>query len=227
MRLSARPAGVARLTRLAIVAAAVLISMSLLAPAARAGTTITSVMIYDASDTLGGDYVNGGWEAPECCGDGTMVLDGTDYLLGVPLSIDISAPGTYDLSYTTDRYLSFAEYAGLELFFDGSSAPGITVLIDSSSQATLIAPSTTNRLCQGYPPASVCTATTGLDFVDGAETVTATGFTANNSTGPWTGDINLKVTSTVPEPASMGLVPVGFLAMGLAFQARRKRNRNR
>jgi hypothetical protein len=222
MRLSARPAGLARLTRLAFAAAAVLISMSLLAPAARAGTTITGVMLYNANNTEGGSYASGGWYAPCDPPTGGMTLSGQGPC--APFSIDISAPGTYDFDYTTDRFLGLAEYAGIELLFDANSAPGITAYIATPTSTGLIAPSTSNRFCADY---TACTASGGLQFVDGPVTVTATGFTVDNSTGPWTGDILLNVTSTVPEPASMALVPVGFLALGLAFQARRKGNRNR
>jgi hypothetical protein len=220
MTFSARPAVVARLTRLAFAAAAVLISMSLLAPAARAGTTITGVMLYNANNTEGGSDATGGWYAPCDPPTGQMTLSGQGPC--APFSIDISAPGTYDLGYTTASLLGLADYAGIELLFDASSAPGINVYIATPTSTGLIAPSTSNRFCADY---TACTASGGLQFVDGPVTVTATGFTVDNSTGAWTGDISLKVTSTVPEPASLGLVPVGFLAMGLAFQARRKRNR--
>lgn len=216
-----RPAGIARLTRLAFAAAAVLISMSLLAPAARASTTITGVMVFNTNDTQGGTIASGGWEAP-CYGNiGEMTLSG--YGPCAPFSIDISAPGTYDFTYSTDRPLGLADYAGLELFFDGSSLPGITVYIATPTSTGLIAPSTSNRLCAGY---TGCTANGGLDFVDGALTVTATEFTVISGSN-WTGDISLNVTTGVPEPASIALVSAGFLAMGLAFQARRKRNRIR
>ncbi len=223
MKVSARQAGIARL---AIVAAAVLISMSLLAPAARAGTTLTGVMLYNSSDTLGGNYASGGggWEAPCTTGIGNMwLLTSSGECPATSMSIDISAPGTYDFTYFTDRPLGLAEYAGLELFFDSSSLPEITAYIATPTSTGLIAPSTSDRFCAGY---TGCTATGGLEFVDGALTVTLTEFTVVSGAN-WTGDISLNVTSTVPEPASVALVPVGFLAMGLVFQARRKRNRNR
>jgi hypothetical protein len=147
----------------------------------------------------------------------------TQYGYGTdPFSIDISAPETYPFTYTTTPYLSDSAYADLELFFDGSSSPGITVVIAWDNQTTLLAPTTSDRYCLGY---GTCTATSTLQFVDGATTVTATEFTVNGR-GVWTGDITLDVTGSVPEPASISLVSVGFLAAGLAFAARRKRNRS-
>ncbi len=221
MRTATRLGGAARLTRTVLAVAAVLASMSLFATGARA-TAITGMMLYNSSDAQGGDYASGGWEAP-CTGIiGTMsVSQGvTQYGPCAPFSIDVSTPGVYNLSYATDRPLS-VNYADLELFFDGTSVPGITVVINSQDQTVLLPPTTSNRYCPGY---AGCTATGGLQFVDGGITVTATEFTVQSG-AYWTGDISLDVTGNVPEPASMGLVSAGFLAAGLAFTARRKRAR--
>ena len=217
MTILARSAG-----RMVFALAAVLVSMSLLAPGAQAATVITGVMLYNTDNAGGPPFAGGGWEAPcnGIIGQMSVSQGATQYGPCAPFSIDISTPGTYDFTYASDRGLGLS-YANMELFFDGSSLPGITVIIDSQNQATLLAPGTSNRYCSGYV---LCTATGGLQFVDGAVTVSATGFTVQSG-GAWTGTLSLDVTSNVPEPASIGLVSLGFLAAGLAFGARRKRSR--
>ncbi len=221
MRISVRLGWNARHTRMALALAPVLASLSLFSTGARA-TTITGVMLYDSSDTQGGDYSVGGWEAPSTDSIGTMYLvqGTTQYGPSAPFSINISTPGTYNFSYATDRPLDFSSYADLELFFDGSTVPGITVIISSSNETTLLTPTTSNRYCPDYVG---CTATGGSQFVDGGITVTATQFTVASGSD-WTGDITLDVTGNVPEPASMGLVSVGLFVAGLLL-ARRNRNR--
>jgi hypothetical protein len=166
----------------------------------------------------------GGWETPQVSGTNAITLyQGVSTYGTGAFSIDISAFGTYDISYTASSGSLSGTYADLELFFDGNSTPGITAVINRSSQTVLIAPTSSSLFClSSYTP---CTATSGLVFVDGTNTVTLTGFTLTPSDG-WVGDISLDVEAdTVPEPASLGLVSAGFLAAGLAFAARRKRNR--
>jgi len=224
VRISARLGWDAQLARTALVVAAVLISMSLFPTGARA-STITGILVYDSNSSNGGSMASGGWETPQVSGINaiTMFQGGSTYGPGT-FSLDISAAGTYDVSYTATTASIGGSYADLELFFDGSSSPGITAVINRSSQTTLIAPTSTSLYClQSYTP---CTANSGLVFVDGTNTITVSGFTLTQSpsSGVFGGDILLGDNAAVPEPASVGLVSAGFLAAGFLL-ARRSRNR--
>ncbi len=224
MRLFTRLGWIARLSRTALVAAAVLACIALF-PTGAFASTITGILVYDSNSSSGGSMASGGWETPQAGSTNPLTLSegGSTYGPGA-FSIDISALGTYTVDYTAASGTLSGTYADLELFFDGSSSPGITAVINRSSQTTLIAPISSSQYClSDYTP---CTVTSGLQFNDGTNAVTVTGFSLLTVGGDFAGQgvISLDVTGNAPEPATMGLVSASLFAAGLIL-ARRNRNR--
>ena len=184
-----------------------------------AATVVTQILVYD-SGNMQGALQSGGWEGPQFDGIGTISLfqGATQYGPGSPFSIDISSPGTYDLTYNTSSSLG-GRYADLELFFDGdASTPGISVVIDrqDTNNPPLINVTTDYYYSQGYGTHS---GIGSASFADSENIVTLQEYTVDSSLGTWQGNIDLSV-QPVPEPATITIIALGF---GCFIGMRKKR----
>lgn len=185
------------------------------------GDLIYNLYLQDSSST----FVNSG--------------NGANASLNIPL-----APGNYTFRLFAEPGLTTQNYAGLNLFFDGASSPGISGLIPQNATGPLTpdSSSSTAPLTSGFPYTPIPGAGT-LSFNDGPFTVTLTSFELyqpddsggkeiagignyvsgfNNSPflriNDYRGEFNLNVVS--PEPGSLILLGSGLVAFGVF---RRKR----
>jgi len=200
------------LTRHLLLVSAVL----LLVPAAQA-TTLSGVSVFGGT-SAGGNLGSGGWNTACNVDPLALSLSGSP-LSTCPLSLDISAPGTYTFEWSGSTGLG-DQYANLELFFDGNAQnPGLHVLIDRNAPSPTLQVPAGNE-CLAYFCGNVSGPST-LIYSDGTHTVTVNSFT--KAEGGWSGTFSFTVDSAVPEPGTLGFGALALLLLPLLRPRRTSR----
>jgi hypothetical protein len=180
-----------------------------LVPLAQA-TTLTGVSVFGGIDA-GGRLGSGGWNTVCNVSPLSLSLSGSA-LATCPLSLDISALGTYTFQWSGSSNLG-DQYANLELFFNGAQDPGLHVLIDRNAPSPTLQVPPGNE-CLVYYCGNVSGPSTFI-YSDGTNPVTVNSFTATGVGGGWSGTFSFTVGSAVPEPGTLGFGALALLLIPL------------
>jgi len=171
------------------------------------GTTFGGWTVGTPSqDPAGGgsvDLIGGYWQAPPATGGGSVDLDGLA-AGSISQTVDVTAPGTYDLTF----YFSGNPDGG-------AAAKSFDVTLAGYSGAFTYTTGSNTHGNMNYTYSGVIPVYLG----DGLQTLT---FSSTDSASSDWGAVIGGVGLALPEPGTWGLMLVGLGGLGAALRARRK-----
>lgn len=215
--------------------------------------SLTGASVYDIN--AAGNYIGNGWDTTGGNGAanlylltarndaGSLVNSGN----GAATSIhqDLSIPGTYTFYLRADGggFNWPTPWAGLNLFFNGVSVPGVSAFVPFNIAAP--APTAYGHGSLGIINGDEVSAANSLSFISGQHTVTLSNFTwfdyanpalpnanpdlvgvfgsAPNGLADYSGKFTVRVTA-VPEPEQWAMMLGGVALLGAVAKRRRKQS---
>lgn len=177
---------------------------------------LTGVTLY-GGNVPDGRISTGGWNTV-CAGVSKLHLDG--YATCPMAPIDISAPGIYTFIMPAEGGMGDT-YANLELFFDGElNMPGIHLVTVRDGVSHLDTTYPLDKACGLNYNCFVTDPTlSGISYASGSLVVTPAEFYVNNA--DWSGQFQIEVTDTVPEPGTLALLTTGGVLLLMRVRRRR------